>query len=58
VTLRGFPGYIMFVDDVASRDKVKPPNVLATALYHMQCKPGTTHKIHGDVAIAWDEDFA
>lgn len=36
----------------------KPPNADATQLYWNICKPGTTHKIVGDVAIAWDRDFA
>lgn len=36
----------------------KPLNQLATALYHANCLPGTTHQIVGDVYIAPDEDFA
>jgi hypothetical protein len=36
----------------------KPVNPEATKIYHAQCKPGTEHKIVGDVAIAWDADFA
>jgi len=35
----------------------KPINPAATALYHGICKPGTTHAIHGDVAIAVDAEF-
>ena len=41
---------IMIVDDTGMIDG-KPVNVKATALYHAKCKPGTTHQIHGDVAI-------
>lgn len=36
----------------------KPVNPEATKVYHGVCKPGTTHQIVGDVAIALDEDFA
>jgi hypothetical protein len=36
---------------------LKPENQKATALYHSVCKPGTTHKIVGDVAIVVDKDF-
>jgi hypothetical protein len=36
----------------------KPVNAKATALYHAICRPGTTHQIVGDVALAHDEDFA
>jgi hypothetical protein len=36
----------------------KPINVEATRRYHAICKPGTTHQIVGDVAIADDRDFA
>lgn len=35
----------------------RPVNEAATRLYHGICKPGTTHQIVGDVAIAWDRDF-
>jgi len=37
---------------------LKPVNEAATKIYHRVCVPGTTHQIVGDVAIAWDEDFA
>jgi hypothetical protein len=37
---------------------LKPTNQQATALYHGVCRPGTTHQIVGDVAVAWDADFA
>jgi hypothetical protein len=36
----------------------KPVNEIATALYHANCRPGTTHQIVGDVYICLDEDFA
>jgi len=35
----------------------KPVNKKATELYHLRCKPGTTHQIVGDVAIINDKDF-
>ena len=35
----------------------KPVNAEATKIYHGICKPGTTHRIVGDVAIAWNKDF-
>jgi hypothetical protein len=50
-------GRVMLVDDVGLVDG-KPLNAAATALYHGVCRPGTTNPIAGDVAIAWDEDFA
>jgi vacuolar-type H+-ATPase subunit B/Vma2 len=50
-------GRIMLVDDVGLIDG-KPINPAATKLYHSVCKPGTTNPIAGDVAIAWDKDFA
>ena len=36
----------------------KPINIEATRLYHLNCLPGTTHQIVGDVVIVPDEDFA
>jgi hypothetical protein len=36
---------------------LKPINPAATRLYHANCKPGTTHKIVGDVVIVFDDDF-
>lgn len=56
VNLKSHPGFVMMVDDTGSG--IKPPNHIGTALYHLNCKPGTKHKICGDVAICWDEDFA
>lgn len=35
-----------------------PVNAIATALYHANCIPGTTHQIVGDVFICPDNDFA
>lgn len=49
-------GRVMLVDDVGLVDG-KPINAEATKLYHGICRPGTTHPICGDVAIALDEDF-
>ncbi len=68
-TLDGRAETIMSVDDIGtgfvgtglSRKRVGPTkqvNEKATALYWSVCKPGTTHQIHGDVAICNDEDFA
>lgn len=58
VNLRApYPGYVMILDDQGHK-KDLPTNKIATALYHANCRPGTTHKIRGDVAIVWDEDFA
>lgn len=48
------PGYIKIKP---TRPK-KPINEQATRIYLSLCRPGTTHQIAGDVAIAWDEDFA
>jgi hypothetical protein len=56
-------GRVMFVDDVGAVDApgttapAKPVNAAATALYLGICRPGTTHQIHGDVAVARDADF-
>jgi hypothetical protein len=38
----------------------KPVNAEATRLYHLNCQPGTTHQIVGDVVIVPDdeEEFA
>ena len=41
---------VMFVDDTGVLAG-KPVNAKATALYHSVCKPGTLHRIHGDVVI-------
>jgi hypothetical protein len=50
-------GRVMFVDDRGYPEKL-PDNAEATALYHKVCKPGTTHRIKGDVVIGRDEDFS
>ena len=50
-------GRVMCVDDTGLIDG-KPVNEQATKVYHSVCVPGTTHKIHGDCVIAWDEDFS
>jgi hypothetical protein len=50
-------GVVMFVDDTGLVDG-KPRNQLATAIYHDQCRPGSTHPICGDVAFVNDADFA
>jgi hypothetical protein len=36
----------------------KPVNKSATSLYWLNCQPGTTHQIVGDVVVLPDEDFA
>ncbi len=68
----GEPMHVMLVDDAGHNTMVvetpghievistghrKPVNEKATALYHLNCRPGTTHKIVGDVAIVPDADF-
>jgi hypothetical protein len=53
----GRPYQVMLVDDTGMADG-KPVNAKATALYHANCRPGTTHPICGDVFICFDEDFA
>ena len=37
---------------------LKPINVEATRLYLLNCAPGTTHQIVGDVVIVPDSDYA
>lgn len=70
----GSPRHVMFVDDGGYETKLvelapwhmelrpvrarKPVNANATALYHLNCQPGTTHQIVGDVVIAPDADFS
>lgn len=36
---------------------LKPINPRATAMYLLECRPGTSHQIVGDVFICPDEDF-
>ena len=50
-------GVVMMVDDTGFIDG-KPANPTATAIYHAQCVPGTTHPICGDAAFVNDMDFA
>lgn len=50
-------GRVMIVDDTGMIDG-KPINPEATKLYHAVCVPGNPFSIHGDVAIALDQDFA
>ena len=69
----GHPMHVMLVDDNGYETETKatargielvpvralrPVNVEATRLYHLNCLPGTTHQIVGDVVIVPDEDFA
>ncbi len=53
----GNPLHVMLIDD-SGYEKGLPVNGEATRLYHLNCKPGTTHQILGDVVIIPDEDFA
>jgi CBS domain-containing protein len=53
----GRPLMVMVVDDLGI-DKDLPVNPIATAMYRLQCLPGTTHQIRGDVVITFDDDFA
>lgn len=69
----GEPLHVMLVDDVGYESRAitdgnatllvpvkarKPANRAATALYHANCQPGTTHRIVGDVYVCPDADFA
>jgi hypothetical protein len=49
-------GPAQVTENVAVRAR-KPVNELATALYHANCVPGTTHQIVGDVYVAPDSDW-
>lgn len=49
--------HVMAVDDTGMLDK-KPVNPIATTLYRAICRPGTPYRIHGDVVICRDSDFA
>lgn len=68
----GRPVHVMFVDDMGYETEAvqtgnrttlvpvrarKPVNLKATALYHLNCRPGTTHQIVGDVLVCPDADF-
>lgn len=48
-------GHVMLIDDTGKITK-KPPNVAATFIY--QRVRHNENKIHGDVVIAWDGDYA
>ena len=69
----GEPLHVMVVDDLGYDTEAitdgnatllvpmsakKPVNAAATRLYHLNCVPGTTHQIVGDVFVVPDEDFA
>jgi len=69
----GEPRHVMCVDDNGYETEsttagnvttlvpvraLKPVNRHATSLYWLNCAPGTTHAIVGDVLILPDEDFA
>ena len=69
----GWPLHVMIVDDMGYETKAiqdgnstllvptkakKPVNAEATRLYHLNCAPGTTHQIVGDVFVCPDLDFA
>lgn len=48
--------FAVMVDDLGYRKEL-PANVTATGLYWSICKPGTAHKILGDVVLVPDSDF-
>lgn len=52
----GHPVHMMVVDDLGI-PKALPINAEATALYHANCKPGTTQPIRGDVVVVPDSDY-
>ena len=70
----GEPLHVMVVDDLGYDTQMdehgdgrfenrcvrarKPVNPEATRLYHLNCLPGTTHQIVGDVMVVPDEDYA
>jgi hypothetical protein len=69
----GEPLHVMLLDDNGYETKaiehdgyvevrpiraLKPINEEATRLYLLNCLPGTTHQIVGDVVIVPDEDYA
>lgn len=68
----GPPMHVMLVDDNGYETRVqeagncvlllpvrarKPVNVKATALYHLNCYPGSKHQIVGDVVVMPDDDL-
>ncbi len=70
----GKPPHVMVVDDAGYEIEqidhgnghfenlcvraLKPVNAEATRLYHLNCLPGTTHQIVGDVMVVPDLDYA
>lgn len=56
-TVRLPGGWIMLGDDNGIA-KGLPVNEAATALYHSVCRPGTTHRIQGDVLVTMYSDFS
>jgi len=57
LTRRGSRADIVMICDDTAMIGGKPVNPKATELYHTVCYPGTIHAIHGDVAVANDNDF-
>ena len=53
----GEPRHVMLLDDLGHKQGL-PVNTEATALYHANCRPGTTHQIRGDVIVVPDSDFS
>lgn len=53
----GRPLHVMLVDDIGSIRR-RPVNAKATALYHANCRPGTTHDIRGHVIVCPEDDIA
>lgn len=69
----GEPLHVMVVDDLGYETQQidhgrgvfesrwvrarKPVNAEATRLYHLDCLPGTTHQIAGDVLVVPDQDY-
>jgi hypothetical protein len=49
-------GWLMILDEDGYARR-RADNPTATALYHGICRPGTTHRIVGDVAICRDTDI-
>jgi hypothetical protein len=54
---RAVAGHTMLVDE-DGYNKGLPYNVEATKLYHLNCRPGTTHRIVGDVFVCPDREVS
>lgn len=69
----GTPPHVMLVDDCACENvtpddertmpisvsmRRKPVNARATELYRLNCRPGASQSIVGDVVVCPDDDFA